>query len=625
MTFDKISALFNLNISRFFLSLSLFSVQLHRILYNQHFPPEMILTTLSNYRLDWQLLLPDITTYSSVFANAAQQPAMTFAKFQPRLNNSLALFCHMPASFMLLKADSTSENLALIYQATKQQLPALTLQGSQYHIDDDQVSIMAATAPDNNFAATSTALFADWFEAEQLFGTARLRNNTLHLTPGLVHQANGGVLILSLRTLLAQPLLWLRLKQAVTTGKFIWHSPNQEQPLPFSIPDMPIHLKILLVSDREGLADFEELEPEICRCAVYGELEQDMPLQDVDDMQHWCAWVSTLATEYQLPAIHVDAWPSLIKEAIRFSGDQGVLPLDILFISQLLRETATLGEENAINASTVNHVLSSRRWRASYLPQRLHDEIEQGQIRIETHGEVIGQINGLSVMEYPGYPYMIGEPSRISCVAHFGDGEFIDVERKVELGGNLHAKGMMIMQAFLIAELELEQQLPFSISSVFEQSYSEVDGDSASLAELCALISTLSLVPINQQIAVTGSVDQFGHVQPIGGVNEKIEGFFEVCQRRGLSGQQGVILPLTNVRHLCLNDDVIDAVRRGEFHLWAIENAEDALPLLTGKLFRSNEEECLLNLIRQRILLANNSDKKPLPWPLRWLSGLYRG
>ncbi|MDQ2195089.1 S16 family serine protease, partial [Vibrio sp. A14(2019)] len=169
-------------------------------------------------------------------------------------------------------------------------------------------------------------------------------------------------------------------------------------------------------------------------------------------------------------------------------------------------------------------------------------------------------INGLSVLEYPGHPRAFGEPARISCVAHIGDGEFVDVERKAELGGNLHAKGMMIMQAFLNAELELDQPMPLSASIVFEQSYGEVDGDSASLAELCALISALSQQPINQQIAVTGSVDQFGHVQPIGGVNEKIEGFFEVCQRRGLTGTQGVILPSTNVRHLCLHPSVIDAV-----------------------------------------------------------------
>lgn len=185
------------------------------------------------------------------------------------------------------------------------------------------------------------------------------------------------------------------------------------------------------------------------------------------------------------------------------------------------------------------------------------------------------------------------------------------------------------MQAFLISELELDQPLPFSASIVFEQSYGEVDGDSASLAELCALISALSMQPINQQIAVTGSVDQFGNVQPIGGVNEKIEGFFEVCQRRGLTGKQGVILPTSNVRNLCLHPQVLDAVREGQFHLWAVDNAAEALPILTGLIY-TNEEEAeeerpsLLGLIQQRIALATSQGSPRYPWPLRWLNWFNR-
>jgi Lon-like ATP-dependent protease len=208
---------------------------------------------------------------------------------------------------------------------------------------------------------------------------------------------------------------------------------------------------------------------------------------------------------------------------------------------------------------------------------------------------------------------------------HLGDGEFTDVERKAELGGNLHAKGMMIMQAFLISELELDQPLPFSASIVFEQSYGEVDGDSASLAELCALISALSSQPITQQIAVTGSVDQFGNVQPIGGVNEKIEGFFEVCQRRGLTGKQGIIMPATNVRHLCLRQDVVDAVREGQFHLWAVDSAAEALPLLTGYPYSDEQQPNLLAAIQERIAQVNPQERRRWPWPLRWLNWFNHG
>lgn len=195
-------------------------------------------------------------------------------------------------------------------------------------------------------------------------------------------------------------------------------------------------------------------------------------------------------------------------------------------------------------------MLQQREWREGFLAERMQDEILQEQILIETEGERIGQINALSVIEFPGHPRAFGEPSRISCVVHIGDGEFTDIERKAELGGNIHAKGMMIMQAFLMSELQLEQQIPFSASLTFEQSYSEVDGDSASMAELCALISALADVPVNQSIAITGSVDQFGRAQPVGGLNEKIEGFFAICQQRELTGKQGVIIPTANIRHL---------------------------------------------------------------------------
>ncbi|WP_048606618.1 S16 family serine protease, partial [Providencia rettgeri] len=260
----------------------------------------------------------------------------------------------------------------------------------------------------------------------------------------------------------------------------------------------------------------------------------------------------------------------------------------------------------------------------NFLMERTQDDILQEQIFVKTEGEVIGQVNGLSVLQYPGHPEAIGEPSRITCVAHLGDGEFTDVERKAELGGNIHAKGMMIMQAYLNYELKLEQPQPFSASIVFEQSYGEVDGDSASLAELCALISALSLQPIDQQIAITGAVDQFGYVQPIGGVNEKIEGFFDICAKRGLTGEQGVIIPMANIRHLCTKAEVVSAVQEGQFHIWPVEHVAQAITLLTKQPYfeqQAEEENVhLLALIQERINQANAPDKARLPWFLKWMS-----
>jgi Lon-like ATP-dependent protease len=583
---------------------------------------------LTNNRLDWQLLLPDTAPYEATFATAAELAPVDFAVIQPRLENGLTLFCH-PLSrtrFMTIKALESREYLSRITDVVKQILPEQKdVVGSRYIISGSQITLEPAQSVDDTFAAKLSCHFQEWIESEQLFGCVRLYKDQIQLEPGLIHQLNGGVLILSVRSLLAQPLMWLRLKQMISNGWYHWTSPDESRPLPVSIPPMALDIRLILVGDRISLGEFNEMESELLESAVYGEFEADLPLTEPSDMGIWCGYINTLADELDIPRLAADAWPALLRLAIRYSTDQGSLTLCPAWLGAQLTEAALYNEDELLSLKAFEAAINARAWRESYLQERMQDEIELGQIRIETEGEVIGQINGLSVLEYPGHPRAFGEPSRISCVVHAGDGEFTDVERKAELGGNLHAKGMMIMQAFLISELELDQPLPFSASIVFEQSYGEVDGDSASLAELCALVSALSLQPINQQIAVTGSVDQFGNVQPIGGVNEKIEGFFEVCQRRGLTGKQGVILPTSNVRNLCLHPQVLDAVREGQFHLWAVDNAAEALPILTGLIYSYEEQAeevrpSLLGLILERIALALPHERRRYPWPLRWLN-----
>lgn len=582
---------------------------------------------MTNNRLEWQSLLPTATPYQAIFDSATQLAPATFSAIQPRLDNALTLFLH-PLSqprFMLLKAQETREHLALVAQAAEQLQPQSTVKGSHYVVDANKISVESAVRGDEPFAAGGACVYQEWIEPEQLFGCVRMHNGEITLQPGLIHQANGGVLILSVRALLAQPLLWLRLKQMIMQHQFQWFTPDETRPLPVSIPPMPLELRLIVVGDRHGLADFHDIEPELCEQAIYGEYEDDLQLTDADDMVQWCSYINAVIAEQQLPPLAADAWQPLMVQAVRYTGDQGNLPLSPLWVSQQLSEAALYAEGEQISAKALEAALNTREWRESYLAERMQDEIELGQIMIETEGEVIGQINGLSVLDYPGHPRSFGEPSRISCVVHLGDGEFTDVERKAELGGNLHAKGMMIMQAFLISELDLDQQQPFSASIVFEQSYGEVDGDSASLAELCALVSALSQQPITQQIAVTGSVDQFGNVQPIGGVNEKIEGFFEVCLRRGLTGKQGVILPASNVRNLCLRQDVLDAVREEQFHLWAVDSVAEALPLLTGYPYADEQQPSLLAAIQERIAQVNPQERRQWPWPLRWLNWFNHG
>lgn len=576
-------------------------------------------------KLEWNDLIPETESHQDLFSQAelSEDSALFLGDTQPRLQYALEQFLH-PSSdshFMLVKAPEEAEYLGVLAQALQDLLPETTgVVGGDYQVSGSTVTFEPAKDALARFAGKQQAVIADWIEAEQLFGCVRQFNNEITLQPGLVHEANGGILVISLRTLMAQPLLWMRLKTMITRGRFDWVSFDESRPLPVSVPSMPLELKVILVGERDSLADFQEMEPEVAAQSIYSEYEENLQIADAETLALWSQWVLLIAQHAELPSPAADAWPVLIREAVRYTGDQETLPLCFLWLTRQLREVAAFADSERFTAEQFTTMLTQREWREGYLAERMQDEILLEQILIETEGERVGQINALSVIEFPGHPRAFGEPSRISCVVHIGDGEFNDIERKAELGGNIHAKGMMIMQAFLMSELDLEQQIPFSASLTFEQSYSEVDGDSASMAELCALISALADVPVTQSIAITGSVDQFGRSQPVGGLNEKIEGFFTVCQSRGLDGKQGVIIPVSNVRHLCLRQDILEAVQAGQFSVWAIEDVMDALPLLTQLVWDEEGQTTLKQTILERIALATQQDARHrYPWPLRWL------
>lgn len=577
-------------------------------------------------KLAWRDLVPDTESYQELFAqpDLTKENEFILSDTQPRLHYALeqVLSPWATSPFMLLKAPEEAEYLTLLGDAMRQlRSETNDVFGGHYRIAGQHITFTPADEADGLFASKGDVITANWAEAEQLFGCLRQFNGELTLQPGLVHRANGGVLIISLRTLLSQPLLWMRLKTIVTQQRFEWVSYDESRPLPVAVPSMPLSLTVVLTGDRESLADFQEMEPELAEQAIYSEFEDTLQITDADDMAQWCQWVMGLAQRASLPTPAPDAWPGLIREAVRYTGDQETLPLSPLWIARQLREVGVISGDAAFSGEQLSQMLAQREWREGYLAERMQDEILLEQILVETEGERIGQINALSVIEFPGHPRAFGEPSRISCVVHVGDGEFTDIERKAELGGNIHAKGMMIMQAFLMSELQLEQQIPFSASLTFEQSYSEVDGDSASMAELCALISALAEVPINQNIAITGSVDQFGRAQPVGGLNEKIEGFFSICQQRGLNGKQGVIIPAPNARHLSLSQALLEAVEQEQFAIWAIEGIEDALPLLTNLNWDGEGQTTLMQTIQERIAQATQQDARHrYPWPLRWLS-----
>lgn len=581
---------------------------------------------MTTTKLEWNDLVPDADSYQDGFESSAlaSEADFSLADTQPRLHYALEqlLYPRATSRFLLTKAPEEAEYLTLIGETLASLLPAThTPAGGQYDITGSTVRFEPTTDSASNFVGKQPVVVADWVEAEQLFGCLRQFNQEITLQPGLVHQANGGVLLISLRALLAQPLLWMRLKTMVTQRRFDWVSFDESRPLPVSVPSMPLDLKVVLVGERDSLAEFQEMEPELAAQAIYSEYEETLQVTDSDTLRVWRQWVEQTASAAQLPTPAADAWATLIREAVRYTGDQETLPLCPLWLSRQLREVAALTADDTFDNDALTSMLAQREWREGFLAERMQDEILLEQILIETEGERIGQVNALSVIEFPGHPRAFGEPSRISCVVHIGDGEFNDIERKAELGGNIHAKGMMIMQAFLMSELDLEQQIPFSASLTFEQSYSEVDGDSASMAELCALISALAEVPVNQRLAITGSVDQFGRCQPVGGLNEKIEGFFAICQQRELTGEQGVIIPSANVRHLCLRQELLDAIEAKQFSIWAVDDVTDALPLLMGLAWDAEGQTNLKQIILERIAQATQQEARHrFPWPLRWLN-----
>lgn len=577
------------------------------------------------HQLSWQQTQPSTENIDAIFARSPV--AESLLSIQPRLASALSLFCpakrrHYDHRFMLVKSSESNIMFSLIHQAIKTYLPSEKPIGHALPTEDNEITLHKAQDWQNHFSTKDNCLYAEWFDSETLFGCVRRPDDkNIKLQPGLVHKANGGILILSLRTLLNKPDLWGRLESMVTTGEFNWFSSDDANPLPYTIPSLSLDLRIILLGDRLSQSELQDFDPEFYQTSLYAEFENELNITKEQTLDDFASYIKFLQKIQKLPELSPNAFKPLVNAAIRHTGDQHYLPLSPDWIYSLLAEAARVAT-NIIDETSIKQTLIQKDWRENYLIQRSLDEICSNMITINTQEQIVGQINGLSVLECPGYPRSIGEPTRISCLVHFGDGEFIDIERKNELAGNIHSKGMMIMQSFITAEFALYHQLPFSASLVFEQSYSEVDGDSASLAGLCVLISALAEQPINQQIAVTGSVDQFGHVQPIGGVNEKVESFFAICKHRGLTGKQGVIIPAINQRNLCLNDEITSAIEQGQFNIWTVEHVSEALVLLTGIPYKDSSQINLYTLIQKRILQTLQQDKKTLT--TNWVAKLFK-
>jgi lon-related putative ATP-dependent protease len=402
---------------------------------------------------------------------------------------------------------------------------------------------------------------------------------------GALHQASGGYLLVDAYKLLTHSFAWEGLKRALYSSEIRIESLEKMLSLVSTVslePEaIPLDVKVVIIGDRMTYYLLHEYDPDFAELfKVAADFEGRLPRTD-DNKQIYAQLIATLSRKEKLRPFDRGAVARVIEHGSRLVEDTEHLTTHMRSIADVLREADYWAGEaghEVVGAVDIEQAIDHQIHRSSRVREHLQDEIRRGTIMIATDGAQIGQINGLSVLSMGDFAF--GQPSRITANVHIGEGGVVDIEREVELGGAIHSKGVMILSSFLAARYATHYPLALSASLVFEQNYGMVDGDSASLAELCALMSALAELPVAQSFAMTGSVNQHGQVQPIGGVNEKIEGFFDVCRLRGLTGKQGVLIPASNVKHLMLRQDVVQAVAEQQFRIFAVETVDQALSLL---------------------------------------------
>ena len=404
---------------------------------------------------------------------------------------------------------------------------------------------------------------------------------------GALHRANGGYLILDALRVLGEPLAWEALKRCLETRAIRISSAAEMLSListsTLEPEPIPLQVRVVLVGDALLHLLLTLYDPDFRRLfKLAADFSHDMP-RTAESVGLFARMVAGACKRDGLLPVSRDGVAALIDVASRAADDQGRMSLRIGALWDLLREadflTASIGKP-VIDAGQIAAARAAAEHRADRVRDRLQEMIHEGTLIVSTSGSQVGQVNGLTVTSSGTFSF--GLPVRITARVRMGTGKVIDIEREVKLGGPIHSKGVLILSSYLATHYAGDVPLSLWASLVFEQSYGGVDGDSASAAELCALLSALAGIPISQSLAITGSINQMGEVQPIGGVNEKIEGFFDTCKMAGLTGQQGVLIPRRNVGNLMLRGDVIEAVAKGRFRIYAIGHVDEAMELLTG-------------------------------------------
>ncbi len=421
------------------------------------------------------------------------------------------------------------------------------------------------------------------------------------IQPGALHRANGGYLILDAEQLIVSGFGWPALKRALQSGEIRIESIEQALSLATTVslePDpIPLDVKVVLVGSPLLYYVLSQHDDDFAELFKIAADFDDRVARTGDATMLYARAIATIVRREHLRAFDRDAVARVIEQAARLAGDSDRLSTSLRAIVELLQEADQLAADagkEVVGAIEVQAALDAQIRRGDRIYRRMQEEIGRRTIRIETDGEVAGQINGLSVISLGALAF--GNPTRITAQVRMGRGEVVDIEREVQLGGPLHSKGVLILSGFLGGRFGSERPLSLHASLVFEQSYGGVDGDSASAAELFALLSALADVPIQQCFAVTGSVDQHGVIQAIGGVNEKIEGFFDICKAGGLTGKQGCIIPASNIKHLMLRADVVAACDAGKFRVIPIETVDQGFALLTGTPIETTNQKIAARL-----------------------------
>jgi lon-related putative ATP-dependent protease len=405
---------------------------------------------------------------------------------------------------------------------------------------------------------------------------------------GSLHRANGGFLMIDARRLLMEPLAWEALKRALRARQITIEAPFERSggvsgAVSLEPDPIPLSVKVVLVGDRNLYYLLADADPDFGDLFKIAADFEDAADWNDDTAKKFARLIASIARHEKLAPLSSRAVARMIEEQSRDIEDTKRLSLHISPLADLLRESdfwARQAGHPIIDAVDVDRAITARDRRQDRVPKLMQESIDRGIILVDTAGEKIGQINGLSVLTLGGHSF--GKPSRITARVRVGGGQVIDVEREVALGGPIHSKGVLILSSFLSTRYALDRPPSLHASIVFEQSYGGVDGDSASSAELYALLSALAEVPIRQSFAVTGSVNQRGDVQAIGGANHKIEGFYEACKAAGIDGKQGVLIPVSNVQHLMLRNEVIEAVNAGRFSIYPVTTIDQGIEILTG-------------------------------------------